>query len=67
VPIEVVGRDELLEGDGDRFVEAAGFCGAEHDALRDAVDSGKARSLPLAGPQRAAFFNTQRRYRNQRA
>jgi hypothetical protein len=28
------------------------------------VDSGLARSLPLAVPQRAAFFNTQGRYRN---
>jgi hypothetical protein len=35
VPVEVVVRNQILQGDGDRFVEAAGLGWTEHDALRD--------------------------------
>jgi hypothetical protein len=37
--VEVVGRNEILQRDHDRFVEAAGLGGAEHSSLTDAVDS----------------------------
>ena len=32
--VEVVGWDEILERDGDRLVEAARLCGAEHGRLQ---------------------------------
>src|SRR5215210_625215 len=34
VPIDVIGRDEVFQRDGDRLVEATGLDGAEHGALR---------------------------------
>jgi hypothetical protein len=34
--VAVVRRDEILERDGDRRIEAAEFGGAEHGALLDA-------------------------------
>ena len=53
VAVEVVDRDEVLQRDGDRLVEAAGFGRAEHRGLRDGASvraAGRATPRPGAAP-----------------
>jgi hypothetical protein len=47
VAIEVIGRDQLLERDGNRFIEATGLCGAEHSELRGEGRVALIVALPL--------------------
>jgi len=47
VAIEVILRNEVLEGDGNRFVEAAGLGGTEHKAFPNV-----SRAAPVARPGR---------------
>jgi hypothetical protein len=53
VPVEVIGRDEVLQRDGDRCVEAAGLGGTEHGALRGrdrrGTNSYSARRMAITG------------------
>ena len=59
VAVEVAGGHELFQRDGNWFVTAARFYRAEHGAPPEGGGFGKTRSLPLAMPEGADFFNTQ--------
>ena len=48
--------DEVLERDGDGFVEAAGFRRAEHEMLRNEGGHKKADRLSLVVPEAATGF-----------
>ena len=49
MPVEVAGRDEFLQRDGDRLVEAARFGAAERRGLRGECQRGNgAQSIPRA-------------------
>jgi hypothetical protein len=54
VAVEVVARDQDLERDGDRLVEAAGLGWAEHGALSNADRLGNGARSPAG---RAGFLN----------
>ena len=50
--IEVVPRDEVLQRDGDRFVEAAGLGRAEHRDLREGSREGRTSGVPACSQAR---------------
>jgi hypothetical protein len=53
--VNVVGWNEVLQGDSDRFVKAAGLGGAEHGPRPEAVGSGPARSPARRAVARRLF------------
>jgi hypothetical protein len=64
VPVEVVGGNEVLERDGNGFVEAARFCGAEHGSSEASVGLGTVWSLPRGGRSMTPISTPRGGYRN---